>query len=135
MLTSTSAGESGSNGSTCSDCRKIKVPEVQMTPSIPGQENVTHIPSAIERELEGRMGGGVVDTKEMTEQVKQERQQKLMQLMQMDFPPKKAYYALKRAKYDLNCAVTALTNDGAGAEGGAAAEEAPKKGLFKRLFS
>ena len=63
MLTSTSAGESGSNGSTCSDCRKIKVPEVQMTPSIPGQENVTHIPSAIERELEGRMGGGVIDTK------------------------------------------------------------------------
>ena len=77
----------------------------------------------------------------MSEQVKQERQHKLIQLMQMDFPHHvtlmKVYYALKRAKYDLNRAVTTLTNDGAGAEGGAAAKEAPKKekGLFKRLFS
>ena len=81
-----------------------------MTPTIPGQENVTHIPSAIERELAGRMGGGVVDTKEVNEQVKQQRQQQLVRLMEMGFPPQPSWFALKHSGWQLGSAITALTN-------------------------
>ena len=117
-------GESGSNGELCRDSKKIKVPDVSMTPKIAqGSSGLSRMPSAVKRLVKGRSGGSVITTEgSMDDEFKKYVQKHLVGLIEGGYPPHTALAALQEADGDLESAAESLKAAGV-PRGGAQGEQ------------